>query len=163
MQEGAMEVTGLFHVAIKTNDLDATVKFYTDVLGMKLVHRPDFDFPGAWIAAGDNIPIIHIYAGGPALGADGKTAYGTGSLDHVSLTIKGWDECLDRVKKLGYDWRAAIVPGTTLSQIFVQDPSGVMMELTFDGKAENRPRPDIPAGRVYEPGKPFGRPQAKAA
>ncbi len=37
-----MQVTGLFHVAIKTNDLDATVKFYTEVLGMKLVHRPDF-------------------------------------------------------------------------------------------------------------------------
>ena len=62
-----MQVTGLFHVAIKTNDLDATVKFYTDVLGMKLVHRPDFGFPGAWIAAGDSVPIIHIYAGGPAL------------------------------------------------------------------------------------------------
>ena len=71
---------------------------------------PDFGFPGAWIAAGDNIPIIHIYAGGPALGADGKTPYGTSALDHVSLTIKGWDECLERVKKLGYDWRAAIVP-----------------------------------------------------
>jgi len=42
------------------------------------------------------------------------------------------------VKKLGYDWRAAIVPGTSLWQIFVHDPSGVMMELTFDGKAENR-------------------------
>ena len=62
-----MQVTGLFHVAIKTNDLDATVKFYTEVLGMKLVHRPDFGFPGAWIAAGDSVPIIHIYAGGPAL------------------------------------------------------------------------------------------------
>ena len=55
-----MQVTGLFHVAIKTNDLDATVKFYTEVLGMKLVHRPDFGFPGAWIAAGDDVPIIHI-------------------------------------------------------------------------------------------------------
>jgi catechol 2,3-dioxygenase-like lactoylglutathione lyase family enzyme len=117
-----MQVTGLFHVAIKTNDLDATVKFYTEVLGMKLVHRPDFGFPGAWIAAGDDIPIIHIYAGGPALGADGKTPYGTAALDHVSLTIKGWDECLERVKKLGYDWRAAIVPGTSLWQIFVHDP-----------------------------------------
>src|SRR5215470_20114493 len=82
-KEDTMQVTGLFHVAIKTNDLDATVKFYTDVLGMKLVHRPDFGFPGAWIAAGDSIPIIHIYAGGPALGADGKTPYGTSALDHV--------------------------------------------------------------------------------
>ena len=158
-----MQVTGLFHVAIKTNDLDATVKFYTEVLGMKLVHRPDFGFPGAWIAAGDSVPIIHIYAGGPALGADGKTPYGTSALDHVSLTIKGWDECLERVKKLGYDWRAAIVPGTSLWQIFVHDPSGVMMELTFEGKAENRPTPEIPPDRVYMAGQPFGNARAKAA
>ena len=155
-----MQVTGLFHVAIKTNDLDATVKFYTEVLGMKLVHRPDFGFPGAWIAAGDDVPIIHIYAGGPAL-VDGKTPYGTAALDHVSLTIKGWDECLERVKKLGYDWRAAIVPGTSLWQIFVHDPSGVMMELTFDGKAENRPTPEIPADRVYMAGQPFGNAEAE--
>ena len=67
------------------------------------------------------------------------------------------------MKKLGYDWRAAIVPGTSLWQIFVHDPSGVMMELTFDGKAENRPAPEIPAGRVYMAGVPFGKPQAKAA
>jgi hypothetical protein len=79
------------------------------------------------------------------------------------LTIKGWDECLERVQRLGYDWRAAIVPGTFLWQIFVHDPSGVMMELTFDGKAENRPTPEIPAGRMYEPGKPFGMPKQKAA
>ena len=78
------------------------------------------------------------------------------ALDHVSLTIKGWDECLERVKKLGYDWRAAIVPGTSLWQIFVHDPSGVMMELTFDGKAENRPTPEIPADRVYH-----GRPAVR--
>jgi hypothetical protein len=105
---------------------------------------------------------VHIYAGGPAL-VDGKTPYGTGSLDHVSLTIKGWDECLERVKRLGYDWRAAIVPGTSLWQIFVHDPSGVMMELTFDGKVEGRPTPEIPADRVYQAGKPFGAPKAKAA
>ena len=157
-----MQVTGLFHVAIKTNDLDATVKFYTDVLGMKLAHRPDFGFPGAWIAQPDGTPIIHIYAGGPAL-VDGKTPYGTGSLDHVSLTIQGWDECLERVKKFGYDWRASIVPGTTLWQIFVYDPSGVMMELTFDGKVEQRPTPEIPPERQYMPGQPFGGATAKAA
>ena len=157
-----MRIAGLFHIAIKTNDLAATVHFYKLVMGLVEVPRPNFGFPGAWIAAGDAIPIIHIYAGGAAL-VDGKTPYGTGSLDHVSLTIKGWDECLERVKKIGYDWRAAIVPGTSLWQIFVHDPSGVMMELTFDGKAENRPTPEIPADRVYMAGQPFGMPKAKAA
>ena len=49
-----MQVTGLFHVAIKTNDLGATVKFYTDVLGMKLVDRPEFGFPRCWIGTETN-------------------------------------------------------------------------------------------------------------
>ena len=65
------------------------------------------------------------------------------------------------MKKLGYDWRAAIVPGTSLWQIFVHDPSGVMMELTFDGKAENRPTPEIPADRVYMAGQPFGNAEGR--
>jgi catechol 2,3-dioxygenase-like lactoylglutathione lyase family enzyme len=151
-----MQVTSLFHVAIKTPDLDATVKFYTEVLGMELANRPNFGFPGAWLAQPNGPPIIHIYAGSAAAGPDGKVPSGTGSLDHVSLTIKGWDECLDRVKRLGYDWRASIVPGTTLWQIFVHDPSGVMLELTFDGAVEKRPTPEIPADRVYVPNKPFG-------
>src|SRR5258707_13132204 len=109
-----MQVTGLFHVAIKTNDLDATVKFYTEVLGMKLVHRPDFGFPGAWIAAGDSVPIIHIYAGGPALGAHGKTPYGTSALDHVSRTTKGSDQGRAPSKKLGHHWRAPVPAGPPL-------------------------------------------------
>ena len=158
-----MQITSLFHVAIKTNDLDATVKFYTDVMGMKLAKRPDFGFPGAWLELSDGAPIIHIYAGGPALGADGKTPYGTSAIDHVSLTVTGWDDCLERISKRGYDWRASIVPGTTLWQIFVHDPSGVMLELTFDGKVEQRPTPEIPPDRQYQAGKPFGAPKQKAA
>ena len=35
------------------------------------------------------------------------------------------------------------MPGTTLWQIFVHDPSGVMLELTFDGKVEQRPTPEM--------------------
>ena len=77
-----MIITGLYHTAIKTNDLAATVEFYTKVLGLREAPRPDFGYPGAWLAApapgGD--PIIHIYAGGPALGADGKAPVGTAAM-----------------------------------------------------------------------------------
>jgi catechol 2,3-dioxygenase-like lactoylglutathione lyase family enzyme len=157
-----MQITGLFHVAIKTPDLDATVKFYTEVLGMELAPRPNFGFPGAWLAQPNGPPIIHIYAGSAATGPDGKVPAGTAALDHVSLTVTGWDDCLDRIQKRGFDWRASIVPGTTLWQIFVHDPSGVMLELTFDGKVENRPTPEIPEGRQYRANQPFGA-RAKAA
>ena len=160
-----MQITSLFHVAIKTADLDATVKFYTEVLGMHLAPRPDFGFPGAWLGPPDGPPIIHIYAGGPALGSDGKVPSRTGALDHVSLMVTGWDDCLKRIEQRGLDWRAALVPRINLWQIFVHDPSGVMLELTFDGKAERRTVPDIPTDRVYMAGKPFGvtRARGKAA
>jgi hypothetical protein len=38
-----------------------------------------------------------------------------------------------------------------------------MMELTFDGKVENRPVPEIPPERQYNAGVPFGAPKQKAA
>ena len=37
----------LFHTAIKTAHLDATVRFYTEVLGMVVADRPPIGFPGA--------------------------------------------------------------------------------------------------------------------
>jgi catechol 2,3-dioxygenase-like lactoylglutathione lyase family enzyme len=69
-----MIISGLFHVAIKTNDLDATRAFYCGVLGLKEVFRPDFGFPGAWLACPlpSGAAIIHVYAGGPALGVEGR-------------------------------------------------------------------------------------------
>ena len=88
---------------------------------------------------------------------------GTAAVDHVSLTVTGWDECLSARQGARPDWRAVIVPGTTLWQIFVHDPSGVMLELTFDGKVEQRPTPEIAAERQYVPNKPFGAAARKAA
>jgi catechol 2,3-dioxygenase-like lactoylglutathione lyase family enzyme len=73
-------ISNLFHVAIKTNDLDATVRFYTEVLGLHKVARPDFGYPGAWLAAPGGAAIIHLYAGGPALGAEGRAPYGTAAM-----------------------------------------------------------------------------------
>jgi hypothetical protein len=47
------------------------------------------------------------------------------------------------------------VPGTTLWQLFVYDPSGVQLELTFDGGNEEGPPPDMRDGRRYVAGQGF--------
>jgi catechol 2,3-dioxygenase-like lactoylglutathione lyase family enzyme len=44
-------VYGLFHIAIKTDNLAATRRFWTDIIGLKEFPRPDFGYPGAWAAA----------------------------------------------------------------------------------------------------------------
>jgi catechol 2,3-dioxygenase-like lactoylglutathione lyase family enzyme len=152
-----MMIVGLFHVAIKTSNLEATRTFYCDVLGLKEVFRPDFGYPGAWI--GCPMPggqaIIHIYAGGPALGADGKAPLGTGAIDHLSLACNGFHAFRARFAAHGLDHREFLVPGTTLWQLFVYDPSGVQLELTFEGSAEEGAPPDMSPDRAYEAGKSF--------
>ncbi|MBI3516351.1 MAG: VOC family protein [Proteobacteria bacterium] len=152
-----MMITGLFHIAIKTANLPATVKFYTEVVGLAEFNRPNFGFPGAWLgtAGPAGFPIIHIYAGGPALGGRKTVAQGTAAIDHVSLSAVGFHDFVKRFKKYDLDWREFEVPGTTLWQLFVYDPSGVQLEITFDAKNEHGRKPDMSKGRAYEAGSTF--------
>ncbi len=47
------------HVNIRTNDLEASIAFYRDALGLRLGERPDFGFPGAWLYDEDK-PAVHL-------------------------------------------------------------------------------------------------------
>jgi catechol 2,3-dioxygenase-like lactoylglutathione lyase family enzyme len=135
-------VHGLFHIAIKTDDLAATRKFWTEIIGLRDFDRPDFGYPGAWLGCTQpgGIAIIHVYAGGPALGPTGKAEAGT---------------YIDRFRANGLDWREFIVPGTSLWQLFVYDPSGVQLELTFEAGVEGEEKPDMLPRRKYVAGATF--------
>jgi catechol 2,3-dioxygenase-like lactoylglutathione lyase family enzyme len=150
-------VAGLFHVAIKTSDLAATLRFYKGVMGLADARRPDFGYPGAWLAV--PLPggqaLMHIYAGGPALGPEGVAPRGTAAIDHVSLACRGYHGFIARFREAGLDWREFLVPGTSLWQLFVYDPSGVQLELTFEGGTEAGPPPDMSDGRRYVAGASF--------
>lgn len=148
---------GLFHVAVKTNDLDATVAFYTRIIGLVEVKRPEFGYPGAWLGVKlpDGPAIIHVYAGGPALGPEGRAPAGTAAIDHVSLSCRGYHAFIARFRAAGLDWREFLVPGTALWQLFVHDPSGLQLELTFDGSTEAGPPPDMSDARCYVAGATF--------
>jgi catechol 2,3-dioxygenase-like lactoylglutathione lyase family enzyme len=157
-----MPISGLLHVAIKTNDLEATVHFYCDVIGLVPVHRPPFKFKGAWLAVPGAEAIIHIYAAGPGVADGGPAALGTGAIDHVSVTAAGYHAYIDTFRAHGIEWREFEVPNTPLWQLFVFDPSGVQVELTFDGTKEAGPPPDMSDGRRYQAGDNFFRPAAMA-
>src|SRR4051795_5232555 len=51
------------HVTIATDDLETTVAFYRDVLGLVVGPRPAFPFAGAWLYANGR-PIVHLRAPG---------------------------------------------------------------------------------------------------
>jgi catechol 2,3-dioxygenase-like lactoylglutathione lyase family enzyme len=153
-------IHGLFHVAIKTADLNATRRFYIDVIGLCETARPDFGYPGAWLACPHpgGAAIIHIYAGGPALGASGVVPSGSAAIDHLSLSCSGFAAFRERFARHGLPWREFLIPGTSLWQLFVYDPSGLQLELTFEGQAEPGPPPDMSEGRRYVAGADFFNP-----
>ena len=142
----------LFHTAIRSADLDATVRFYTEVLGMLLADRPPIGFPGAWLkpAQAGADATFHIYAGDAAREADGSVQTGSGAIDHVSVLCQGYDDFRTRFETFGLPYRENLVPATPLWQLFIYDPNGIQLELTFHAGAESRATPQIPAARLYK-------------
>ena len=151
----------LFHAAIRTADLDTSVRFYTEVLGMVVAPRPPIGFPGAWLrpAQADTEPTIHLYAGEAAREADGRVLDGSGAIDHVSIVCQGYAAFKARFERFGLEYRENLVPATPLWQLFVYDPNGVQLELTFHAAAEGEGEPAIPPQRRYAARERWFRPE----
>ena len=141
----------LFHAAIRTADLDASVRFYTEVLGMIVADRPPIGFPGAWLKSPQPgvDASIHLYAGDAAKEADGSVRTGSGAVDHLSVVCQGYSQFKARFEAFGLPYRENLVPATPLWQLFVYDPNGIQLELTFHSAAEEQAPPVIAQERLY--------------
>ena len=129
-----MPVFDIQHTAIKTQDLAATNRFYTEVLGMQLAPRPPMAFPGSWLSMGNTM--MHVMAGPACLNGDGSTPFGGGALDHIALAAVGFDALKRTLIEHRLDWRQNAIPDAGLWQLFVHDPNGIMIELNFTQSAE---------------------------
>lgn len=129
-----MQLLDIQHVAIRTADLDATNDFYTNVLGMTLADRPDFNFPGSWLQMGDTM--IHVLAGDAGLDDDGGFTPGSNAVDHLALGAVGFDGFKKNFVDRGLTWRENAIPSFGLWQLFVKDPNGITIELNFSESQE---------------------------
>jgi catechol 2,3-dioxygenase-like lactoylglutathione lyase family enzyme len=119
-----MQITGMNHFNVLTNDVDATRRFYVDVLGLVEGPRPPFKFPGLWLYAGGQ-PILHISGGDiPASRA--------GVIDHIAFSTTGLKQTVDRLNANGIQHSLYRQVGTGIWQIFCHDPMGAKVELDFD-------------------------------
>ncbi|KVL15414.1 glyoxalase [Burkholderia cepacia] len=137
-----MTVSRLAHYSIRTLDLERSCRFYERVLGFKRGYRPPFDFPGAWLYKGgdeSDYGTVHIIGVDPA-NPDGLAAYlgdktlpasGTGTVDHIAFLATGVESMWDTLRAEHVAWRDRTVPSLGLHQVFIEDPSGVTIELNF--------------------------------
>ena len=119
-----MAILAVDHFNICTSDLDRSRKFYSEILGMKDGDRPPFNFPGAWLYAGDK-PILHLVS------ETGHKGHGSGAIDHVAINCADIRGTIDQLKKDKQTFEVRKVPERPLQQVFIHDPDGVRIELNF--------------------------------
>ena len=127
-----MNITGFSHVTITVCDLPASLRFYVDLLGMRLVHRGEHDayleWGAAWLCLQERAREHGLTPGqGPAWG-----------VDHVAFHIDGadFDAAVDALRQAGVTIvRGPVQRGLGWSVNFL-DPDGVQLELHTSTLAE---------------------------
>ncbi len=122
-----MRVTGMNHFTILTDDLDTTLAFYRDFLGLVPGPRPPFTFPGAWLyVEGGSDAILHVVAGRP------RDVLVKGVIDHMAFSGSGLADTVARLKARGIAHELRRLPGYGTWQLFFDDPNQAKIEIDFD-------------------------------
>ena len=128
----------LLHTMLRVGNLDESLKFYCEVLGMTLLRQkdyPDGKFTLAFVGYGDeqNNSVIELTYNW------GVEKYDLGdSFGHLAIGVDDIYQTCDKIKELGGKVVREPGPmkhGTTVIA-FVEDPNGYKIEL-IQTKAEN--------------------------
>mmetsp|Transcript_33473 Transcript_33473/g.94726 ORF Transcript_33473/g.94726 Transcript_33473/m.94726 type:complete len:623 (+) Transcript_33473:71-1939(+) len=142
-----VQITCVNHISRETADVERLRRFYSTVLGLKALRRPDFGFGGAWLEIQPGIA-LHIIE----LDPDKPTAQGrhpvqdadltdAGRLPerfirrshHVALTVPDIGAAKGTLEAHGVRYAENAVPGTSYVQLFFHDPDGNGVEIgNFD-------------------------------
>lgn len=132
-----MKVEALDHVNIIADDLDATARFYEEVLCLERRNAPSPMTPqtAQWMFDGEGRAILHLNSRDCPRPYDREVAKGpTGSIHHVAFKCSGYDELVARLDALGMDWETRTIEEIGLRQVFTWDPNEVLLELNFFGE-----------------------------
>jgi catechol 2,3-dioxygenase-like lactoylglutathione lyase family enzyme len=131
-------VLSINHIALIVADVGRSLTFYTEVLGLQQIQRPDFDRHGAWLTAG-NVE-IHLIKGIPvAPDKDNKHLI----VPHIALDVSNEQGAFQKLQEMQIDIEVNVsVPkgmgkaeseggnrNNTLSQAFIRDPDGHYIEI----------------------------------
>ena len=129
--------SGINHLAMATGDMDATVRFWRDLLGMRLVAglgRPGYRHYFFEISGEDMIAFFEWPGTEPLPMKDhGVPVRGPFAFDHVSIGVADEDDLWEikaRLDAAGFDPSEVVDHGFILS-VYAFDPNGIAIEFSF--------------------------------
>lgn len=136
----------LLHTMLRVGDLDQSLKFYCDVLGMKLLRKKDYpggEFTLAFVGYGDESDhtVLELTYNWGVDSYDLGDAYG-----HIAIGVDDIYKACDAIKAMGGKVVREPGPmkhGSTVIA-FVQDPDGYKVELIQLGTSEGHQKREEP-------------------
>lgn len=120
----------LTYTGIRVKDLEASVRFYTKVLGMKEIGRSTID-----AAKGQVVNLVSEENGHPIelnyyeKGSPYDTPYAVGEgLDHLAFQVEDLDKALAEARKAGHPPVHEMKTATS-RWAYIADPNGIYIEL----------------------------------
>ncbi len=149
-----MRVLGLnhFNITASPDFIEKIKNFYVDVIGLTVGPRASLDHNGFWLYAGA-FSILHLSARQQSScdlsaceaavqksthkesakkGSAAKAALLIeGCFNHISLSCTGLAATIQKLTALEIPYKISELPDLGQTQIFVKDPAGIGVELTF--------------------------------
>ncbi|KHP09921.1 lactoylglutathione lyase [Salmonella enterica] len=121
----------LLHTMLRVGDLQRSIAFYTNVLGMKLLRtseNPEYKYSLAFVGYGPETEeaVIELTYNWGVESYDMGNAYG-----HIALSVDNAAEACERIRQNGGNVtrEARPVKGGSTIIAFVEDPDGYKIEL----------------------------------
>lgn len=114
---------GIVHASVIIADLDASLHFYRDTLGLRInPSRPELGYPGAWLDIGDQqIHLLQLPNPDPV---NGRPKHG-GHDRHMALTVRDLDVLCAALEQAGV---AYTLSRSGRRALFCRDPDGNALE-----------------------------------
>jgi len=118
-----IDLVRLHHASFAVKDLAASKHFFSDVVGLQEIERPQFSFPGAWYQLGDRQ--VHLIEQKSA----GREVSGRISRsDHLAFEVVDVDAVKQTLEAAGIPYQTGGNEALGFAQVFCSDPDGHTIE-----------------------------------
>lgn len=119
----------IHHVSLTVTNLERAKDFYSNILCLKEIERPNFSFPGAWYQVNSQQLHLIVEPNSQTIRSDKSLNSHEG---HLALRVKNYYDTVNWLSMNNVEILEKPDSRSGFAQIFCADPDGNLIELNVD-------------------------------